>query len=219
MPKRALLEKRPWLLASLAAAILYYVLRDGTTPEAYLLVVKGGALALLGTYALLRHQGPDSFTLGAMLLLAAAGAVTVDLFFSTGVFILVLGLGVGISLFARHLRARPSASQKAAAVAMLLLTPATAWLLTDGLPLQSTAAGYALVLGGLAGSGWMSAFPRYRVGVGTVALVAAALLDFARLDALAGHPAPGLLVWPLYYFGHFLICTGVIGAHRRRAGS
>ena len=38
------------------------------------------------------------------------------------------------------------------------------------------------------------------------------LLIFADLGPLADSALPGLLIWPLYYFGQFLICTGVIVA-------
>ncbi len=41
--------------------------------------------------------------------------------------------------------------------------------------------------------------------------VASDLLIFARLGPLATSPLPGLLIWPLYYFGQFLICIGVVG--------
>jgi hypothetical protein len=38
------------------------------------------------------------------------------------------------------------------------------------------------------------------------------------MGPLAGSPLPGLLIWPLYYFGQFLICVGVVGELRRRQG-
>ena len=46
--------------------------------------------------------------------------------------------------------------------------------------------------------------------------VASDLLIFARMGPLAGSAVPGLLIWPLYYFGQFLICTGVIATLRVR---
>jgi uncharacterized membrane protein YhhN len=77
-------------------------------------------------------------------------------------------------------------------------------------------AGYALGLGAMAAAAWTSSFPRYRVGIGAVLFVASDLLIFARLGPMADSPIPDLLIWPLYYFGQFLICTGVIGELRKR---
>lgn len=63
---------------------------------------------------------------------------------------------------------------------------------------------------------WTSTFSRYRVGLGAVMFAVSDLLIFARVGPLANSATPGLLIWPLYYFGQFLICTGVIGELRRR---
>ena len=68
----------------------------------------------------------------------------------------------------------------------------------------------------MAASAWTSSFPRYRVGLGAVMFVASDLLIFAHMGTLASSPLPGLLIWPLYYFGQFLICVGVIGELRTR---
>ena len=43
------------------------------------------------------------------------------------------------------------------------------------------------------------------------------LLIFARMGPLADSPLPDLLIWPLYYFGQFLICTGVVGELHMRS--
>jgi hypothetical protein len=37
------------------------------------------------------------------------------------------------------------------------------------------------------------------------------------MGALSQSPLPDLLIWPFYYFGQFLICTGVIGELRSRS--
>ena len=63
---------------------------------------------------------------------------------------------------------------------------------------------------------WASSFPRYRVGLGAVMFAVSDLLIFAQMGVLAHSPLPGLLIWPLYYFGQFLICTGVVGELQRR---
>ena len=63
----------------------------------------------------------------------------------------------------------------------------------------------------MAAAAWSSAFPRYRVGLGAVLFVVSDLLIFARMGPLSASPLPDMLIWPLYYLGQFLICTGAVG--------
>ena len=95
-----------------------------------------------------------------------------------------------------------------------MLTPVASLLL--GGP---AVAFYALGLGAMAATAWLSSFSRYRLGLGAVMFVASDLLIFAQMSLLADSPLPGLLIWPLYYFGQFLICVGVVGELRRRAAA
>ena len=60
MPRRALAEKRPLLLASIVAALAFYYLRWGPWPELYLIPLKGAATGLLAVYLWLRHSSPDA---------------------------------------------------------------------------------------------------------------------------------------------------------------
>ena len=98
---------------------------------------------------------------------------------------------------------------------MLLATPLIAFFFPLDRSAAPTVALYALALGGMAAAAWSSAFPRYRVGLGAVLFVASDLLIFARMGLLADSPLPSLLIWPLYYFGQFLICVGAVGYLRR----
>lgn len=217
MPRRALIEKRPWLLASLAAAIAYYLLADSKVPGLYLFALRGVPFLLLAIYALLRHAGQDSRLLATVMTLAAAGVAVVDLFFYPGVLLLILSHGMAIALYMRHRREKIAPSQKLAAAALLLLTPVIVWQLNRDPDSAWTVTIYAVALGGMAGAAWTSSFPRYRVGAGAVLLVLTTLLDLARTGPLASQEWPELLVWPLYYLGQFLICTGIIQTLRKRA--
>jgi hypothetical protein len=209
MPKRALAEKRPWLLLSLAAAIAYYILKDADFPGTYLLIIEAGSILLLLVYAVLRHHDADSRLLAGALAAAGLGVVAVELDPWLGALLLIVGNGLAIGLFLRHRRETPSASQKGAAVALLLLVPLICWRL----PLEREAAGltavYGLSLGGMAGAGWTSAFPRYRVGIGASLYTGAGILGIAGQGVLAESPAPSLLTWPLFYVGLFLVATCV----------
>ena len=86
MPKRALVEKRPWLLASLAAGISYFfVMKSPAIPGLMLLAWKGAGVALLAAYALARHQGQDSRMIAGVMALGALGDVTLELNLFVGV--------------------------------------------------------------------------------------------------------------------------------------
>lgn len=212
MPRRALAEKRPYLLASIAAAIAYYVLRDGALGGIYLAAIKGAGVALLAVYAWHRSRTNDVHLIAAVLALAAAGDVVIEFSQVEGGALFFVSHLVALALYLQphNRRTRLTGSQQAATVALLLLTPLAAFLLSR----DWTAALYALALGGMAATAWTSRFSRYHVGIGALLFVASDLLLFARmgggLDALTG-----LLVWPLYYIGQFLICTGVVQTLRR----
>lgn len=213
MPGRALMEKRPWLLASLACAIMFYLLRDNALPEPALLLLKGAGVGLLAIWALLRHAGYDSRMLALVMVLCALGDMAIEWDLRAGALAFFAGHVAAIALYMRHRREVLTPSQKGAAVALVLLTPLIAWLLSG----RTDAALYGLALGGMACAAWSSSFPRYRVGTGALLFVASDLLIFARIGPMAHSPLPDLLIWPLYYFGQFLIATGIVGTLRGRA--
>jgi len=213
MPHRALIEKRPWLLASLAAGIAYWLLKDASLPGLYLVALKGAGVALLAAYAMARHKGRDANTIAAVMGLGALGDVLIEFRLEAGAAAFLIGHLVAIRLYWQHRRPAPSGSQRAAALALLVLTPLISFALGGAL-----VAIYALGLGAMAATAWLSTFSRYRTGLGAVMFVTSDLLIFAQMDVLAQSQLPGLLIWPLYYFGQFLICIGVVGELRRRQG-
>ena len=217
MPKRALIEKRPWLLASLIAGISYYFVRNGDLPGLYLMVWKGAGVALLAVYALARHQGADARQIAAVMAFGALGDVLIELVLEWGAVAFLIGHLIAIHLYWRHRRSSLEASQKVAALAMLVLIPAIAFYLPDDRAAAPGIALYSAGLAAMAAAAWASSFPRYRVGIGAVLFVVSDLLIFARMGPLLGSALPGLLIWPLYYFGQFLICTGVVGELRSRS--
>jgi uncharacterized membrane protein YhhN len=214
MPRRALIEKRPWLVASIVAAVAYYALRISTVPEIYLIPLKGAACALLALYALFQG-GRESRWLAAMMAIAALGDMVLEIDFGSGALLFFLYHVIAISLYLRHPREHPTPTQKAAAVAMLLLVPVLAWLLPADRAIAWPTGLYGLALGGMAACAWMSAFPRYRVGVGAVLFLASDLLLIAGEGPLMGQDLADALVWPLYYLGQFLITAGVVQILRR----
>jgi len=220
MPKRALIERRPWLLASIVCALGYVWLSVDPplpVPGAWLLALAIVPYGLLAVYAVLRHHGNDTRMLAVMLGLLGLGS-GISLYFPyQGSLLLIAGLAVGIGLFLSHPRERTSPSQKAAAVALLVLTPVICQLVTP----REAAAGWSpaifgLALGGMAASAWMSSFPRYRVGTGAAIAVAASVLSLRYLGAIDGPSLGELIAWPLFYVGFVMLATGVTGELRSR---
>lgn len=211
MAKRALVDNRPWLLTSLVAAIAFYVLRDTPLGGFYLALIKGAGCAALATYALRRSRTRAGVLIGAVMGLSAIADMAIEFSFIAGGAIFFLAHCVAITLYLRHPRPNPTPSQKLAGVALLLVTPVLAWLLAR----DWAVALYAVSLGGMAACAWLSLFPRYRVGAGAVLFVASDLLIFSQMGPIDLGQLPHYAIWPLYYFGQFLICTGVIQTLRR----
>ena len=217
MPKRALMEKRPWLVASLVAGVGFWILKDSHLPGLYQMALKGAGVALLALYALARHKGADSRQIALVMGFGALGDVLIELSLNAGAIAFLIGHLIAIQLYLRHRRALTSPSQRLAGLALMVLIPVIAFLLPADRAAAPGIALYALGLGTMTAAAWTSSFPRYRVGLGAVMFAVSDLLIFARLGPLAQSALPGLLIWPLYYFGQFLICTGVIGELRARS--
>ena len=216
MSRHALYEKRPLLLASIAAAAAYFYLRDAEFPEVYAVVLKGAAVALLAAYAYMRHSGPDAKLLTWVFGLSALGDVAIEYDQQIGGLIFFASHVFAITLYWRHRRDNLTPSQKAAAACLLILTPIIAFFLPADRAGASQVALYALALGAMAASAWASSFPRYRVGAGALLFVISDLLIFAGMGPLALSDIPHVFVWPTYYLGQFLICVGVMQALRKR---
>lgn len=219
MTRRALMDKRPILLASMAAALAFYVLRQSpVVPEMWLIPLKGAAVGLLAVYAFIRFHLTDTRILGAMFVFAALGDMAIEWDFMAGAILFFGYHMIAIGLYLRHPREAASGSQKAAAVAMLLATPAIFWLLPADRAMAWPVALYGLALGGMAACAWLSAFSRYRVGIGAVLFLVSDLLIVAGMGPLMGERLHQWLIWPLYYVGQLMICLGV-AERLRRAGS
>lgn len=210
MKRRALIDHRPWLLASLAASISYFFFRDNDLRGDLLILWKGAAVACLAAYAARRAKNADGWLLVAVMALGALGDMALELDMVAGGGLFAAGHLVAIALFLRNPRARRTGSQWLAAMALLLGTPLVAALLALPDPRWPLAAGYAAVVGAMAASAWVSRFPRYRVGIGAVLFVISDLVIFAREGGHVPEAVSWWLVWPLYYAGQFLIATGVV---------
>lgn len=211
MAKQALIEQRPWLLASIVAATAYYFLRDNPVGEGtWGILLKGAGVGLLALYALLRlphdRRGLDGALLVLALVLAALGDMAIELFFEIGGALFAAAHSVAVVLYLRNRHPRPSPLQKLVGAGLLIGTPGVSYLLS-GDPMIAIYAGF---LGAMAAAAWMSHYPRYRVGTGAVLFVVSDWLIFSRLGAYDLAPLPDLLIWPLYYAGQVMIATGIV---------
>lgn len=210
MAKGALIEQRPWLLASIAAATAFYFLSDNPVFEGtWGLLAKGASVGLLAIYVLLRvPQGrhrADGFLLAGALALAACGDVAIELDFLAGGACFAAAHLVAVVLYLRNRHKRPSPVQKLVGAGLLIGTPLVSWLLSG----NPQIALYAAFLGAMASAAWMSHYPRYRVGTGAVLFVLSDWLIFARMGPIDLEPANSTLIWPLYYAAQLMIATGI----------
>jgi uncharacterized membrane protein YhhN len=211
MAKRALIEQRPWLLASIVAAVAYYFLRDNPIGEGtWGLIAKGASVGLLALYVLMRvpkgkHRS-DGLLLALALALASMGDVAIELDMMAGGALFALAHCVAVLLYLRNRHKRPSPMQKLIGLMLLIGTPLVSYVLSG----QAEIAAYAAFLGAMASAAWMSHYPRYRIGTGAVLFVLSDWLIFARIGPFDLAPLPDLLIWPLYYIGQVMIATGIV---------
>ncbi|WP_067731920.1 hypothetical protein [Novosphingobium naphthalenivorans] len=218
MPRRALIERRPWLLTSVLFALAFAWLQDSRLPGVYLMVLKAAPLVLLGVYAVLRHKGHDTQLLAAMLAFEGIGGACIDLVEVLGGIVMAVGFALGIGLFLTHRRPRLTVSQKGLAAALLLLTPVICQLAVHPLAQAGWAPAYfGVALGGMAACAWTSNFPRYRVGLGAIGIIAGSVVTLTSLRVVNGPGLGEIVGWPLFYLGNLIMATGVTGELRARA--
>lgn len=211
MAKQALIEQRPWLLASIAAAVAFYFLRDNPVGEGiWGLAAKGASVGLLALYVWVRvpggRRGVDGALLTGALALAACGDVAIELNFIIGGAFFAAAHVVAVALYLRNRHQRPSPVQKLIGTGLLIGTPLVSWLLSG----EAQIAAYGAFLGAMASAAWMSHYPRYRVGTGAILFVLSDWLIFARQGPIDLEPANTILIWPLYYAGQVMIATGIV---------
>lgn len=206
MSKHALIEHRPWLLASVSAAVAFYFLWNNPIGGVWLILLKGAAVGLLAVYAMRRAPGLDGAILVIALALSAAADMALELNFEVGGGLFFASHLVAVGLYLRNRRESTTNSQILTAFALFIGTPTVAYLLSERIDIALYSAG----LGLMAALAWVSRFPRYRVGIGAVLFVVSDWLIFTRMGHFDLGVLPDTLVWPLYYAGQLMIATGVV---------
>lgn len=209
---------RSLFAAALIAGISYYFADAFTTAGPGHLVWKTAGVGLLALWAATQARSADGWLIAAVLALGAAGDALIEVYgLAVGGGAFLAGHLVAATLYLRNRRLRPSTSQVALALALLVATPLIAWLLPADRAGAVKVAVYAGGLGAMAATAWLSRFPRYRVGLGAMLFVVSDLLIFASVGPLAHSQLPDILVWPLYFAGQALIARGVVTTLRGAA--
>ncbi len=208
--KSAFAESRPFLLLSLLFGISYFFVNDSNIPGLYLMAWKGAGVGFLAIYALVRLHRLDGKIVGAIMALGAIGdmALEYDLILGAGAF--MAGHLVAIAFYSRFRRHQLGFSQKIFAILLVPLSVLIAWTLPSVREDAAGVAVYCLSVAAMAAMAWTSRFSRYQVGAGAVMFLVSDLLIFARMGPLENSVIPELLIWPLYYFGQFMIATGIV---------
>ncbi|GGD51806.1 lysoplasmalogenase [Erythrobacter arachoides] len=216
MPRRALAQKRPYLLLSLVAAMAFYYLSASELPELYLIPLKGSACAFLAIYAWLRHGSKSARMLAGAMAVASLADMAMEMDIRFGGALFFVFHCIMLALFLRH-RGKPlEGSDSLVFLALLLATPLAAYWLVSVPGVAVPAGIYGLALGAMAAGAWASDFPRFTVGAGAILFVMSDLLIFGGMGPLSGSPIPQYLVWPIYYLGQFLITVGIMTSLRKR---
>jgi len=198
--------RKIWLIASIIAGTSYWLVMGIEPMTPVLLAWKAAGVALLALWAWTDGK-PAARTIAGVMALGAVGDVVIEVNFTAGGIMFLTGHFLGLWLYWRHRSDQLPALRRGLALALLLMVPLLAWRLSG----QWGPGVYAIGLGAMAASAWISRFG-WSVRLGVLAFAASDLLLFASHGVVAGNIIADLLVMPLYYLGQLAICTGVVRA-------
>jgi uncharacterized membrane protein YhhN len=196
-----------WLVGlSLVFGLSYPLLWDHL-PTGADIAVKGAGVGLLALAAFSWARDLDGRLLAALLALGAIGDMLLEISLAAGAGAFAAGHAAAILLYRRNRRA--GSDQKDLAIAALILAAAVAmpFILLQGRAEAVPFTFYALLLGAMAASAWLSRFPRGLVAAGALLFLASdMLIAFRMASEVAGLGPP---IWLLYYVGQLMIFLGV----------
>jgi uncharacterized membrane protein YhhN len=205
--KRMRAVTRGLVALSLVFGLGYPLLWDHLPTPATSIAVKGAGVGLLALAAGSSARNRDGWLLALVLGLGATGDMLLEISLGAGAIAFAAGHSVAILLYRRHRRS--DADQKDWAFAALILVAAAAvpGLLLQGRPEALPFTAYALLLGAMAASAWLSRFPRGLAAAGALLFLASDMLIAVRMASDAAGLGPP--IWLLYYAGQLLIFLGV----------
>ena len=202
-----------WIFgAGLVAGASYFLGRDLPLSFALLAAWKGAGVALFALWAALQARSTDGKLIALALACGALGDVLIEGNLIQGALGFLAGHVVATMLYLRN-RQGPLGWIIAVALGVALI----AFLLPAQRDQAPGVGFYALGLGTMAATAWLSRFPATTVKLGALCFVASDLFLFSRMGPLHGSILPDLTVWPLYLSGQALIAWGVVTSLRRPA--
>lgn len=200
-----------WLLAAMSLVVgLTYPLIWDHLPAPATIAVKGAAVGLLALAAALQARNVDGRLLAGVMALGATGDVLLEISLAAGAAAFAAGHVAAILLYRRNRRAEADQKDMAIAALILLAAAAVPALLLQGRAEAGPFTAYALLLGAMAASAWLSRFPRGLVALGALMFLASDMLIALRMGSdIAGLGPP---IWLLYFVGQLLIFLGVFAS-------
>lgn len=213
-------RRDPLLLASIVAGATYlpayWLLPHGP----WLVAWKGAGVGLLALWARRSVPTREGVWIAAILLMGAIGDVLIDTVgLVSGAVAFLDGHVLATIFYLRHRRKEPLTRWAPIASARLTVIPVLAFSFPDDRTAAPGIALYALSLGAMAASAWMSRFPRNRVSLGALLFAVSDLLIFAKMGLLRDSIVASLLIWPLYFAGQALIAMGVVFTLKAELGN
>jgi len=186
-------------------------------PDWVMIIWKMAAVGCLALYALRNHSHGSFLILASFLSMYALGDGFVEFDIVWGGIAFAIGHIIAILFFLKYRRPSLSLSQKLLVFTLPVTIPLIAYTITktseeSGLD----AAFYIALLAVMASTAWASSFPRYRTGLGTILFIISDLLLFLRFGLSSDIFWLNLMVWYSYYFGVFLITTGIVQTLRKK---
>ena len=205
------LPKPALLLAALLAGLSYWAASHILPAGAVLAAWKGTGVGLLAVWAFVSAPTTVGRWIALVLAFGALGDVLLETSgLTVGAVAFLIGHVLATALYWSNRRTARDGTTPA--ILLMLGVPLTAYAVSGSPGVLL----YALALGAMAATAWISRFPRSLVGAGAVLFALSDLLIFARMGPLAGSIVPDLLVWPLYLAGQAMIAVGVVTSERAR---
>ncbi len=197
---------------SLVVGLGYPLLWGQALPPSAMIAVKGLAVGILALAAAMSARTPDGWLLASLLALGATGDVLLEIHFGGGAAAFAAGHLVAIALYWRNRRHGASWLDRGIAGLLPVLAAALPAILLRGRAEAWPFAAYALLLGTMAASAWLSRFPRGLVALGALLFLASDMLIAGRLGMEAKPAGLSLAIWLLYYVWQLMIFLGVLSS-------
>lgn len=192
---------------SVVVGLAYPLVWDHLPTEAARIAAKGAGVGLLALAAALRARTPEGILLAAVLAMGAVGDVLLEISLAAGAIAFAAGHLVANLLYRRNRRAQVDQMDWAIGALILLCAAVVPLILLQGRAEAVPFTTYALLLGAMAASAWLSRFPRGLVALGALLFLASDMLIAFRMSSEAAGLGPP--IWLLYYAGQLLIFLGV----------